>query len=37
VDVPSSVTVWGENRELATSGNAFSDSFGPYEVHVYRL
>jgi len=37
VAVPPSVTVWNENRELATSGNHFSDSFGPYEVHVYRL
>jgi hypothetical protein len=37
VDVPPSVTVWNENRKLATSGNHFSDSFGPYEVHVYRF
>jgi hypothetical protein len=37
VDVPPSVAVRGEHRTLATSGNHFTDAFGPYEVHVYRL
>jgi hypothetical protein len=37
MSVPPSVDVWGEGRTLAASGNGFSDSFGPYEVHVYQF
>ncbi len=37
VNVPSTVTVWDEDRTLAASGNGFTDSFGPYEVHVYKF
>ena len=37
VDVPPAVSVWNENRTVATSGNRFRDSFGAYELHVYRL
>ena len=35
--VPPTITVWDENRTLATSANSFADSFGPYAVHVYEL
>jgi len=34
---PGTVTVNGENRTLAASGNNFTDSFGPYQAHVYVL
>jgi hypothetical protein len=37
VNVPSTITVWEEGRTLASSGNALTDSFGAYEVHVYRF
>jgi hypothetical protein len=37
VKVPSAITVWGEGRTLASSGNGLTDSFGAYEVHVYRF
>lgn len=31
------VLVYNESRELEVSGNSFSDSFKPYEAHVYIL
>jgi hypothetical protein len=34
---PGTVTVNGENRTLAASGSTFTDSFGPYQAHVYVL
>jgi hypothetical protein len=34
---PGAVTVNAENRTLAASGNSFSDSFGPFQAHVYVL
>jgi len=33
--VPAAVTVHGESRAVAASGASFSDSFGPWEAHVY--
>jgi hypothetical protein len=37
VAVPPLISVWGEGRALPTLGNGFSDSFGPYAVHVYAF
>jgi len=37
VSLPRRVTVRGEGRILAPSGNAFTDSFRPYEVHIYEF
>ena len=34
---PGAVAVNAENRTLAASGNSFTDSFGPYQAHVYVL
>ena len=34
---PGIVTVDAENRTLVATGAAFTDSFGPYEAHVYVL
>jgi len=34
---PGRVTVNAEDRAIITSGNHFSDSFGPYEAHVYVI
>jgi hypothetical protein len=34
---PGTVTVNAENRALTASGNAFTDSFGPYQAHVYVI
>jgi hypothetical protein len=34
---PGTVTVNAENRTLSASGSAFSDSFGPYQAHVYVI
>ena len=34
---PGSVTVNAENRTLGASGNSFSDTFGPYQAHVYVI
>lgn len=34
---PASIEVYSENRSVKSSGHSFSDSFGPYEVHVYVL
>jgi hypothetical protein len=34
---PGTVTVNAESRTLAASGNSFSDSFGPYQAHVYMI
>jgi hypothetical protein len=34
---PGLVTVDAENRTLVATGAAFTDSFGPYEAHVYVL
>src|SRR5204862_881510 len=34
---PGAVAVNAENRTLAASGNNFTDSFGPYQAHVYVL
>jgi hypothetical protein len=31
------VTVLGENRELTAKQGAFSDTFAPWDVHLYRL
>lgn len=33
----TSVTVYSEGRKLAFSGNTFTDSFAPYEAHVYII
>lgn len=32
---PAAIEVYAEGRALAPSGTAFSDSFGPWEAHVY--
>jgi hypothetical protein len=32
---PGTVTVNAENRTLGASGRSFTDSFGPYQAHVY--
>ena len=34
---PGTVAVNGENRTLAAAGNRFTDSFGPYQAHVYVI
>jgi hypothetical protein len=34
---PGSVTVNAENRTLAASGSGFTDTFGPYQAHVYVI
>jgi hypothetical protein len=34
---PGTVTVNAENRTLGASGNSFTDSFGPYQAHVYVI
>ena len=34
---PGTVTVNAENRTLRPSGRSFTDSFGPYQSHVYVL
>ncbi|MGH7393812.1 MAG: Ig-like domain-containing protein, partial [Candidatus Rokuibacteriota bacterium] len=34
---PGGVTVHGENRSVAASGRSFTDTFGPYQAHVYVL
>jgi hypothetical protein len=34
---PGTVTVNAEGRTLAASGRAFTDSFGPYQAHVYVI
>ena len=34
---PGTVTVNAENRTLAASGSSFTDSFGPFQAHVYML
>jgi hypothetical protein len=34
---PGTVTVNGEGRTLATAGNSFTDTFGPFQAHVYVL
>jgi len=33
----SSVTVYGEGRTITPSGNAFTDTFDPLEVHIYQV
>ena len=33
--VPATVSVHGESRNIMPSGAGFSDSFGPWEAHVY--
>lgn len=33
----TSVTVYSEGRKLSFSGNTFTDSFAPYEAHVYII
>ncbi|MHB8754244.1 MAG: Ig domain-containing protein [Candidatus Acidiferrales bacterium] len=33
----TSVTVYSEGRTLSFSGNTFTDSFAPYEAHVYII
>src|SRR5206468_11072169 len=34
---PGTVTANGEGRTLTASGNSFTDSYGPYQAHVYVL
>ncbi|MBI3888276.1 peptidoglycan-binding protein [Candidatus Nomurabacteria bacterium] len=34
---PSLVSVYGENRNLTVSGNGFTDTFTPYQAHVYEI
>ncbi len=34
---PSNVSVYSEDREVPVDGASFTDSFGPYEVHVYVI
>jgi hypothetical protein len=34
---PGTITVNAENRTIIASGNHFTDSFGPYEAHVYVI
>jgi hypothetical protein len=34
---PGTITVNAENRSLAASGNGFTDTFGPYQAHVYVI
>ena len=34
---PGTVTVNAEGRTVGSSGNAFSDTFGPYQAHVYVI
>ena len=34
---PETVTVNAEGRALSASGNAFTDSFSPYQAHVYVI
>ncbi|HEV8640338.1 MAG TPA: Ig-like domain-containing protein [Methylomirabilota bacterium] len=34
---PGTVTVNAENRTVAASGSSFSDTFGPWEAHVYVI
>ena len=34
---PGTVTVNAENRTLAASGNSFTDTFAPYQAHVYVI
>src|SRR5262249_36776765 len=36
-EAPGAVAVFGEGRSAPVSGNAFSDSCGPYEAHVYVI
>jgi hypothetical protein len=33
----SSAAVYGEGRSVSVNGNSLSDSFSPYQVHVYQL
>ena len=33
----TSATVYGENRTVKISGNAITDDFGPYAVHIYQV
>jgi hypothetical protein len=35
--LPSSITVNAEGRTIAPAGAAFTDTFGPYQAHVYVL
>src|SRR5438094_6629082 len=34
---PKSITVYGENRTLTATGANFTDTFGPFEAHVYVI
>jgi hypothetical protein len=34
---PGRVTVYAEQRTIPAAGDAFSDSFGPYQAHVYAV
>jgi|GEM_PF-1050969 len=34
---PGTVSVNAENRSLSASGSSFTDSFGPYQAHVYVI
>jgi hypothetical protein len=35
--LPATVGVWRESRAVPAVANSFTDSFGPYEVHVYQF
>jgi hypothetical protein len=35
--LPAAIGVWGESRAVPAVANSFTDSFGPYEVHVYQF
>jgi len=34
---PKTITVIDENRILSAKGKTFTDTFGPNEVHLYRI
>jgi hypothetical protein len=34
---PKAIEVRGESREIAMNSASFTDAFGPYEVHLYRV
>jgi hypothetical protein len=34
---PKSITVYGENRTITPTGATFTDTFGPFEAHVYVI
>ena len=32
---PTTATVYGESRSVSLSGGSFTDTFGPYALHIY--